>query len=63
MTFFSHLQLKEKPIQTYVSARPQEISEFWTAVIAIEEALEEGGRYVKATIEEHKISEFLQHCC
>ena len=61
---FSRLQLQEKPILAYESATPQEISDFWTAVMAVDETLEEGRRYVKANIDEHKkISEFLQHCC
>ena len=29
----------------------------------IDKTLEEGTRYVKANIDEHKISEFFQHCC
>ena len=61
---FSRLQLKEKPIRTYISATPQEISEFWTAIISFDSTLEEGAKYVKGNIGEHeKISEFLQHCC
>ena len=61
---FSRLQLQEKPIQAYESATPQEISEFWTGIMAIDKTLEEGGRYVKANIDEHKkISEFFQHYC
>ena len=61
---FSCLQLQEKPIQAYESATPQEISEFWTGIMAIDETLEEDGRYVKANIHEHKkIPEFFQHCC
>ena len=35
-----------------------------TAITAIDETLEEDGRYVKANTDEHKkISEFFQHCC
>ena len=61
---FSRLQLKEKPIRTYISATPQEISELWTAIISFDSTLEEGAKYVKGNIGEHeKISEFLQHCC
>ena len=60
----SRLHLQEKPIQAYESATPVEISEFWTAIMAIDQTFEEDGRYVKANIDEHKkISEFFRHCC
>ena len=61
---FSRLQLKKKPFQTYASSTVQEISEFWSVIIAIDETLIEGGRHVKVNIDEHtKISRFFQHCC
>ena len=50
---FYHLQLKKKPFQTYASSTVQENSEFWSVIIAIDETLIEGGRYVKANIDEH----------
>ena len=61
---FTRLHLQVKPILAYKSATPQEISDFWTAVMAVDETLKEDGRYVKANIDEHKkIIEFFHRCC
>ena len=43
---FSCLQLKQKAFQTYASSTPQKISTFWSAIIAIDETLVEGGRQI-----------------
>ena len=64
MLTFSRLQLKEKQILSYAAATAAEISDFWSAIIAMDATLEEGGRYVKSNIGEHTdISEFIHHCC
>ena len=61
---FSRLQFKEKQILSYVAATAAEISDFWSAVIAVDATLEEGGRYVKSNIGEHTdISKLIHHCC
>jgi len=61
---FSRLQLKAEPVQTFTSATTEEISEFWSVIIAIDDTLEESNKYIKANISEHtKISEFIDHCC
>ena len=61
---FSRLQLKEKQILSYAAATAAEISDFWSAIIAVDATLEEGGRKVKSNIGEHTdISEFIHHCC
>ena len=55
------LRLKEKQILSYAAA---EISDFWSAIIALDATLEKGGRYMKSSIGEHTdISEFIHHCC
>ena len=59
---FSRLQ--EKQILLYAAATAAEINKFWSAVIALDATLEEGGRYVKSNIGEHTdISELIHHCC
>ena len=40
---FSCLQLKEKQILSYAAATAAKISDFWSAIIAMDATLEEGG--------------------
>ena len=48
---------------SYTAATATEISEFWSAIIAVNATLEEGGRYVKSNINEHRdISQIIHHC-
>ena len=61
---FTRLYLKEKQIQCYAAAKPDEISDFWSVIIALDATLDENGKYVKANIENHEtIYRFIQHCC
>jgi len=61
---FSRLHLKDKQVKTLISATTEEISELWSAIIAIDDTLEENNKYIKANISQHtKISDFIDHCC
>ena len=56
--------LQDKNFEVYNSATEDEISTFWSNIIALDETLEEGGVYRKNNIADHvNISAFVQHCC
>ena len=60
---FSRLQLHKEFIHTFSSASRSEISDFWSALIAIDNSLEERG-YTKQNITDHTgVMEFICHCC
>ena len=50
-------------ILSYATATAAD-SDFWSAIIAVDATLEEGGKYVKSNIDDHtNISEIFCHCC
>ena len=61
---FTRLYLKEKQVNCNAAATPEELSDFWTVIIALDTTLEENGKYGKANIQNHqRINNFIQHCC
>ena len=63
-SIFTRLKLQDKNFEIYNSATKDEISTFWSSIIALDETLEEGGVYRKKNIADHvNISAFIQHCC
>ena len=48
---FSCLRLKEMEILSYATATAAD--DFWSAIIAVDATLEEGGKYVKSNIDDH----------
>uniref|UniRef100_A0A1X7TME8 Uncharacterized protein n=1 Tax=Amphimedon queenslandica TaxID=400682 RepID=A0A1X7TME8_AMPQE len=63
-SLFSRLQLHGKAFEIYHSATNEELSEFWSALIALDSTLMEGGTYRKDNISQHvKVAEFIEHCC
>ena len=63
-SIFTRFKLQDKNFEVYNSATEDEISTFWSSIIALDETLEEGGVYRKKNIADHvNISAFIQHCC
>jgi hypothetical protein len=61
---FSRLKLHDNYFRTYESATEDELSNFWTALIALDATLQEGGHYRKNNISQHEfVSKFIAHCC
>ena len=61
---FSRLKLHDETIKMFSSATTDELSEFWTAIMAIDDTLTEHGVYRQETMSKHqKIMEFMTHCC
>ena len=61
---FSRLKLHDEEIHTFTSASTEELSEFWSAIIAVDATLTENGVYRQETINQHqKALEYIQHCC
>lgn len=48
----------------FSSATSEDISEFWSAILAIDATLKEDGRYVQNNITHYpSVCEFISHCC
>ena len=63
-SIFVRLKLHENFIECFEAASERELSEFWTAVIAMDATLQEGGQYRKEDLPLHKsLNEFILHCC
>ena len=63
-SIFNQLKLHDNDIRSFASASPDELHDFWSAVIAVESTLQEGGRYCKDNLDQHSsIAEFISHCC
>ncbi len=61
---FSRLQLHENYIKLFHSASVQEISDFWSALIAVDATLTEGAQYTKKKFANYTSAlEFIRHCC
>lgn len=61
---FSRLKLHDETIKIFSSATIDELSAFWSAVMAIDDTLTEHGVYRKESMSKHqKIMEFMSHCC
>ena len=50
---FSRLKLHEETIRIFSSATPAEISDLWTALIAIDSTLKEGVQYTRKKFADH----------
>ena len=63
-TIFSRLQLNEKNMLNIISATGEELSDFWSVIMALDSTLIQDAKYVQGNIGEHeKVSAFMQHCC
>jgi hypothetical protein len=61
---FSRLKLHDETIRTFKSATPDEISDFWTTLIALDCTLREDIQYTKKKLSNHvNFVRFLDHCC
>ena len=61
---FGRILLKEKNIKSYQSATDEEIATFQKALSTIDESIEQGEKFKKASLKDHtKLSEFYNHCC
>ena len=60
---FSCLKWNDKFICMFSSATSEDISEFWSAILAIDATLKEDGRYVQNNITHYpSVCEFISHC-
>ena len=63
-SIFSRLKLHTEEFKVYESATENEMSSFWSSIIAFDATIEEGGIFRKETIHNHKlVCDFLTHCC
>ena len=63
-SIFSRLKVHDEILHTFQSATSNELSMFWSCIIAFDSTLEEKGIYRKETIKKHqRIVDFLSHCC
>ena len=61
---FSRLKWNDKFVCMFSSATSEDISEFWSAILAIDATLKEDGRYVQNNITHYpSVCEFISHCC
>ena len=61
---FNRLKLHDEVISMFSSATTEELSEFWSVVLSIDETLIENNGYRQDTILNHdKIVAFMAHCC
>ena len=61
---FSRLKLHNETFSIFSSATTEELSEFWSVILCIDESLKENGVYRQDTIANHrKIMDFMAHCC
>jgi len=63
-SIFSRLQLKGRNMQNFISATGEELSDFWSVIMALDSTLIQDKKYVQGNTGEHKkVSAFMQHCC
>lgn len=63
-SLFCRLQLNGRHFEMFESAKDSEISDFWSAILAIDSTVTEGGVYCKDSISQHeRVCEFISHCC
>lgn len=63
-SIFSRLQLKWRNMQNFISATGEELSDFWSVIMALDSTLIQDKKYAQGNIGEHeKVSAFMQHCC
>lgn len=63
-TLFSRLKLHDEYLHTFVSVSANELSHFWSAIIALDATLTEQGIYRQETMGCHpQVLEFISHCC
>ncbi|XP_019860109.1 PREDICTED: uncharacterized protein LOC109588370 [Amphimedon queenslandica] len=63
-SIFNRLKLHDDYIHTFDSASTNDISDFWTSLLAIDCTLKEENHYIKANFSEYKDAlTFVQHCC
>ena len=62
--FFLRLKLHEETIRMFSSVTPAEISDLWTALIAIDSTLKEGVQHTRKKFADHVDAlRFVNHCC
>ena len=62
---FSRLKLHDEEVRTFASASPNELDDFWSAIIAIDATLHNRNAvYRQETMNQHQqVLEFIKHCC